>query len=85
MCIYLEISLAFSSVTMTMITYFSYLKVVSEDVLWQPVQDFVVTTEHLPALSSKAHCVYHTCSQLARQYVIPKSILHQINVIAWHK
>lgn len=66
---------------MTMITYFFYLKVVPEDVLWQPVQDFVVTTEHLPALSSKAHRIYHTCSQVACQYVIPTRILHQINVI----
>lgn len=66
---------------MTMITYFFYLKVVPEDVLWQPVQDFVVTTEYLPALSSKAHRVYHACSQVASQYVIPIRISHQINVI----
>lgn len=80
-----DIWLTLSSLTMTMITYFFYLKVVPEDVLWQPVQDFVVTTEHLPALSSKAHRVYHTCSQVARQYIIPTRILHQINMITWHK
>lgn len=43
----------------------SYLKVVPEDTLWQSEIDLMVTTEHLPALASKALGVDHTCSQLA--------------------
>lgn len=52
----------------------SYLKVVPEDVLRQPVEDFVVPAEDLPALSSKAHRVDDACSKVSCQDVVPADI-----------
>lgn len=52
----------------------SYLKVVPEEVLRQPVEDLVVATEHLAALSSEARRVDHACSQVARQDVVPANM-----------
>lgn len=60
------------SVGKNIIIWSSYLKVVTEDVLGQSVKDFMVTTEHLPALTSKAQCVDYTRFQVACQHVITR-------------
>lgn len=48
----------------------THLEVVPEDVVRQTVVNLMVSTEGLPALTSKTKCVDHTCSQFTCQHVI---------------
>jgi len=57
--------------TTPLISRWTHLKGEPEDVLRQPVRDFVVAAEHLPALPSEAQSVDHTGPQSARQHVVP--------------
>lgn len=50
---------------LTCFSFLTHLKAVPEDVPWQSERHFMVSAEELPALSSKAHSVDHTCFKLS--------------------
>ncbi|KAK0133398.1 hypothetical protein N1851_031083 [Merluccius polli] len=50
---------------------FAWRRGVAEEALRQSVQDAMVSTEHLPALTPKAQSVYNTTSKRPAQHVVP--------------